>query len=137
MELADTSAWTTRFRNPAVRADFERRLLAGAIATCGIVRLELLWMAQDATEFAATRDELEGIEQLPIGPPEWERAVDVFHELARRGPLHHRQVKIPDLLVASAAESAGVGVCHYDRDFELIAQVTGQPVRAIATLGTL
>jgi predicted nucleic acid-binding protein len=42
-----------------------------------------------------------------------------------------------DLLVAAAAELAGVPVCHYDRHFEVIAEVTGQPVRAIAPLGTL
>jgi hypothetical protein len=28
-------------------------------------------------------------------------------------------------------------VCHYDADFDLIAEVTGQPVRAIAQLGSL
>jgi hypothetical protein len=42
-----------------------------------------------------------------------------------------------DLLIAAAAESAGVPVLHYDRHFELIAEVTGQPVRAIAPLGSL
>ena len=46
-------------------------------------------------------------------------------------------MKIPDLLIAAAAELAEVPVCHYDRDFELIADVTGQPVRAIAPLGSL
>jgi predicted nucleic acid-binding protein len=60
-----------------------------------------------------------------------------MHRLARRGPLHHRQLKIPDLLIAAAAESAGMPVLHYDRHFELIAEVTGQPVRALAPLGSL
>ena len=61
--------------------------------------------------------------------------MDVWHELAAAG--RQRQVKIPDLLVAAAAEGAGVGVCHYDADFDVIASVTGQPVRAIARLGSL
>jgi predicted nucleic acid-binding protein len=61
----------------------------------------------------------------------------VFEQLSRRGPLHHRQVALPDLLVAAAAELAGIPVSHYDRDFELIAEVTGQPMRAIAPLGSL
>lgn len=43
------------------------------------------------------------------------------HDLARRG--QHR-ISIPDLLIAAAAESAGLIVLHYDRDFELIAQVS-------------
>ena len=57
--------------------------------------------------------------------------------LTARGPLHHRQVKLPDLLIAAAAELAALPVLHYDRDFEAIADVTGQPVRAIAPLGSL
>ena len=65
----------------------------------------------------------------------WDRAVAVWRELVRRG--RHRQVKQSDLLVAAAAELAGVPTCHYDRHFEVIAEVTGQPVRAIAPLGTL
>jgi predicted nucleic acid-binding protein len=46
-------------------------------------------------------------------------------------------VKIGDLLVAAAAETARIGVCHYDADFDVIASVTGQPVRVIAPLGSL
>jgi predicted nucleic acid-binding protein len=67
----------------------------------------------------------------------WHRAIDVFQQLAARGPLHHRQVKLPDLLIAAAAESAKMPLAHYDADFDLIAGVTGQPVRAIAPLGSL
>lgn len=63
------------------------------------------------------------------------RAIDVWNELTRRG--QHRQVKQPDLLIAAAAELAGVGVCHYDPDFEAIAAVTRQPTRALAPLGSL
>jgi predicted nucleic acid-binding protein len=44
---------------------------------------------------------------------------------------------LPDLLIAAAAELAALPVLHYDRDFEAIADVTGQPVRAIAPLGSL
>jgi predicted nucleic acid-binding protein len=57
--------------------------------------------------------------------------------LAERGPLHHRQVPLPDLLVAAAAEHAELPILHYDRHFEVIAEVTGQPVRALAPLGSL
>jgi hypothetical protein len=34
--------------------------------------------------------------------------------------------KIPDLLIAAAAEALAVAVLHYDADFDLIASVTGQ-----------
>jgi predicted nucleic acid-binding protein len=72
-----------------------------------------------------------------LGPREWQRAEDVADELARRGPLHHRQVPMPDLVIAAAAERAEIPVLHYDRHVELIASITGRPVRAIGPLGSL
>ena len=50
----------------------------------------------------------------------------VFRELARRGPLHHRQVKIPDLLIAAVAARNGMTLVHYDADYEVISSVTWQ-----------
>jgi len=44
---------------------------------------------------------------------------------------------VPDLLIAATAELAGLELLHYDRHFELIAEITGQPVRALAPLGSL
>jgi predicted nucleic acid-binding protein len=137
VELADTSAWTNRHKNPAVLADFGSRLVAGQIATCAIVRLELLWSTRDGREFRGRRTRLTALTDIPIGSRVWERATDVFGLLADSGPLHHRRVALPDLLVAAAAELAGIPVCHYDGDFDVIAEITGQPVRAIAPLGSL
>jgi len=97
----------------------------------------LLRSARDASEFAAIQEELSALAEIPIGQREWQRAEDVFFGLAELGPLHHRGVKLPDLLVAAAAERAELPVLHYDRHFELIASITGQPVRAIAPLGSL
>lgn len=137
MELADTSAWSNRHRAGDVRADFDERVTRGVIATCEMVILELLWTARDHGDFLLARAQLEALPQIEIGERVWRRATDVFETLAADGPLHHRRVRIPDLLVAAAAELAGIPVCHYDADFELIGAVTGQPVRAIAPLGTL
>jgi predicted nucleic acid-binding protein len=135
IELADTSSWTNRLKDHNVAADFNGRVQRGEIATCEIVVLELLWSAHDPEHFSRRRRRLAALELVKIDSSVWRRATDVFEQLARRGPP--RQVAIPDLLVAAAAESAGMPVCHYDRDFELIAEVTGQPVRAIAPLGSL
>jgi predicted nucleic acid-binding protein len=99
--------------------------------------MELLWSARDHPDFLAIRAELQALPRLAIGRRVWRRATDVFEALAATGPLHHRQVRIPDLLIAAAAELAEIPVCHYDADFETIAAVTGQPLRAIATLGSL
>jgi predicted nucleic acid-binding protein len=55
-----------------------------------------------------------------------DRAVDVQLLLADTG--HHRGPSVPDLLVAATAEKAGLTVLAVDKDFDLIASITGQPV---------
>jgi predicted nucleic acid-binding protein len=135
VELADTSAWMNRYRDAAVRNDFDGRVLAGDVATSPPVLMEMLWSARDAREFGRIESSLAALPQLGAPPAAWELAVAVWRELLHRG--RHRQVNRTDLLVAAVAELAEVAVCHYDRHFDVIAEVTGQPVRAIAPLGTL
>jgi predicted nucleic acid-binding protein len=137
VELADTSAWTAKQRDVSVSEAFDRALIEGSIATCDVVRFEILNATRDKRSFVSARENLEALRDIPIGDRVWRRALDVFELFARQGPLHHRRVRWPDLLVAAAAERAEVPVLHYDRHFELIAELTGQPVRAIAPLGTL
>jgi predicted nucleic acid-binding protein len=135
VELADTSAWTNRHRDDHVRVDFDRRVMRGEIATCPPVVMELLWSARARADFEDTVTSMSALPQFEADRPAWDRAVAVWTELVRGG--RHRQARQPDLLVAAVAELAGVAVCHYDRHFDVIAEVTGQPVRAIAPLGTL
>lgn len=63
------------------------------------------------------------------------RAPEVQDELAAQS--RHRGAKIADLLVAAAAEAAGLMVLHDDHDFDVIAGVTGQPVEWIVDAGTV
>ena len=58
-----------------------------------------------------------------------DRAVAVQAALADRG--QHRAPSIPDLLNAAIAEFAQLTVLHVDQDYELIADVTGQPVERL------
>jgi predicted nucleic acid-binding protein len=46
-------------------------------------------------------------------------------------------VKHPDLLIAAAAEAAGIAVLHYDEDYERIAEITGRAHRWLAPEGSL
>jgi hypothetical protein len=55
-------------------------------------------------------------------------------QLAGRGK--HRCAGIRDLLVAAVAEEHRATILHYDRDFDHIAEVTGQPVRWVVPPGT-
>lgn len=57
------------------------------------------------------------------------RAVEVQSTLAERS--QHREPSIPDLLIAATAELAGLTVLPVDMDFELIAEVTGQPLERL------
>jgi predicted nucleic acid-binding protein len=135
LELADTSAWTNRHKDDPVANDFDARLVAGEIATCPIVVLELLWTTQKPSEFSELRDDLGALPQVEINGAVWERAIEVWQALVDAG--RHRQANHVDLIVAAAAELGAVGLCHYDSDFDAIAEITGQTVRAIAPIGSL
>jgi predicted nucleic acid-binding protein len=58
-----------------------------------------------------------------------DRAVEVLTLLADRG--QHCAPSIPDLIISAAAELAGLTVLHVDKDFEVIAEMTGQPVERL------
>ncbi len=62
------------------------------------------------------------------------RALQVQRLLASRS---QRGRKVPDLLVAAAAESLGLTVLHYDADFEKISSVTGQPHQWVVKAGSV
>jgi predicted nucleic acid-binding protein len=136
-ELADTSAWFASRRSPDVRRSFDELVRGGEIATCDAATFELLFTARNGPELSARRTELDLLPQCPIGPREWRRALDVYETLAHQGGVHHRRVKHPDLLIAAAAESAGMILLHYDADFDAIAAMTGQATRWIAPRGSL
>jgi hypothetical protein len=136
-DLADTSAWFASRRSDEVRVVFDRLVTNGAVATCDAVKFELLFTARNAAELTARRLELDLLPQCPIGSAEFRRALDVYEALAREGGMHHRRVEPPDLLIAAAAESAGVPVLHYDANFDAVAAITGQPTRWIAPRGSL
>lgn len=138
MKLADTSVWVwTRTIGGELRSDFDEDLIEGQVATCNMVRLELLYSTRNATEFAALRSELDALPNCPIGIDQWQRALEVYERLARQSGLHHRAVRHPDLLIAAAAENAGIPVLHYDEDYDRIAAITGQEVHWLAPRGTL
>jgi len=49
--------------------------------------------------------------------------------LAERG--HHRAPSIPDLLIAATAKTTRLTVLHVDKDFDLIAAITGQELHRL------
>lgn len=82
---------------------------------------------QAAREWASPPLALMPVEYLT--PAAEDRAVEVQMLLADRG--QHRAPAIPDLMVAATAELAGLTVLALDKDFDLIASITGQPVERL------
>jgi predicted nucleic acid-binding protein len=131
--LADKSALTRRETRPEVREIVEPLVLAGAIATCGIVDLELLFSATSPAVYTTLAATLRALPRIPMTEAIADRALAVQALLAERS--QHRAVPLPDLLVAACAESANLTVLHYDADFERIAALTGQPTQWVVPRG--
>lgn len=133
--LADKSALTRRDTRPQVRDVVEPLLVAGEIATCGIVELELLYSASSRAAYRSLSEALRGMPRVPIEEAGVRRALEVQAMLAERS--QHRAVPLPDLLVAASAELAGLAVLHYDADFERIAALTAQPTQWVVPRGSI
>lgn len=132
--LVDKSA-LARMTHEPVRRRLAPIIEAGEAATCSIVDLEVLYSARNHADHETIRARrLLAYERVPLTQATFDRAVEVQGALARRG--RHR-LPIPDLIVAAAAESAGLVVLHYDEHFERIAAVTGQPAEWVVERGTV
>ncbi len=119
--LADKSA-LARFRVPSVSRRLRPLMEDGLIATCAIVDLEVLYSSRNLSDYEDVLDERRSLDSAAITPEVMERAIELQHELARRG--QHR-MPIPDLVISAAAQTAGLVVLHYDSDFERIGAAGG------------
>ncbi len=129
--LIDKSALVRLAASPDA-AEWATRIERGLVRITTVTRLETGYSARSGQDLRA------GLQQPPLSsmPVEYltpaieDRAVEVLTLLADRG--QHRAPSIPDLIIAATAELAGLTVLHLDKDFEVIAQITGQPVERLA-----
>jgi predicted nucleic acid-binding protein len=131
--LVDTSV-LKRLRTPAVRARVEALAAAGELGRATICDLEVGYSARSAAEWDRLTAALDAFHRVETSSAHVRRAMQVQRLLAARS---HRGRKLPDLLVAAAAEQRGVAVLHYDSDFDLIARVTGQPCEWVVEPGRI
>jgi len=134
--LIDTSAAVRVLVEPAVRKAWHETIAAGVVAVCDPVELELLYSARSLADRLRKKElfgELFGWVSAPDNA--WTRAHQVQQLLTERG--QHRSAGVPDLLIAATAEAHDLTVLHYDRDFETVREVTGQPTHWIAPPGTI
>jgi len=120
--LLDTSV-LTRLRHAAIREAIESLAEQGQLARAGISDLEIGYSARNAEEWDRLAEALEAFALVETNEDHLRRARQVQRLLADR---HQRGRKVPDLLIAAAAEHRGLVVLHYDADFDRIAAVTGQ-----------
>ncbi|SDH86928.1 PIN domain nuclease [Nonomuraea jiangxiensis] len=124
--LIDKSA-LARMPHPTVHQALEPLMLDKQLAICEVTQLEVLFSARDPEGYERDLYHLrEDFRLLSTqGREVGARAVDVQAMLARKS--RHRAVGANDLLVAACAEVHGATILHYDRDFDIISEVTGQP----------
>ena len=131
--LVDKSA-LARLSYPAVSDRVGPLLLDGLVATCPIIDLEVLYSARSLTDYENILAERRAMTSYPFDERVTQRAIDVQHELARRG--QHR-LPLPDLLIAAVAEVNSLAVMHYDADYDRIAEVTRQAVEWVVPRGSI
>ena len=130
--LADTSAW----HRSRAKARFWAKLMAsGELAICVPVALELTYSSRGARDFTSLQDQLAGLPTLPLDQEASAAALATQAALVPRA--QHRGPRPMDLLIAAIALVQGAIVLHYDRHFDAIARVTGQPMEWLARRGSL
>jgi len=130
--LIDTSG-LFRILQDKPRQAWSDQLAAGIIATCPVVELEFLYSARSLA------DRLEKLRLLhalfgwvPMNERAWERAAEVQQLLTEAG--QHRSAGPIDLLIAATAERERLVVLCDDHDFEIVAALTGQPVKLVTDI---
>jgi predicted nucleic acid-binding protein len=131
--LVDTSV-LKRLAEPSVRDVVEPLAEAGRLARAAISDLEVGYSARNAREWDRLVGALDVFELVPTTSDHIGRARQVQRLLAAKS---QRGRKIPDLLIAAAAEGQRLTVLHYDQDFDQIAKVTGQPCEWVVPAGSI
>lgn len=131
--LADTSVYA-RLTKPPVSAAFALLAAEGRVALCAPVAFELGYSARSHDDYLTLADRLLAFPSVPATDADHRRALEVQALLSARG--QHRALSLVDALVAAIAEARGLTILHYDSDFELVAEVTGQEDEWIVERGT-
>jgi len=132
--LIDKSALVRLGDSPDAE-DWAARIERGVVRVTSVTWLEVGFSARSASSLreGRVRPPLSCMPVEYLTPAIEDRAVAVQALLADRG--QHRAASIPDLLIGATAELAGLTVLHFDKDFELIAEVTSQDVERLSVPG--
>jgi len=128
--LIDKSALVRLAESPDA-AEWAARIERGLVRITAVTRLETGYSARSGPQMRAgfQRPPLSSMPVEYLTPAIEDRAVELLTLLADRG--QHRAPSIPDLIIAATAELAGLTVLHLDKDFDLIAEITAQPMERL------
>ncbi len=129
--LVDTSV-LKRLGQPEVRAVIEPLAATGQLGRATICDLEVGFSARNLAEWDRLVGALDAFDTVETTESHVRRARQVQRLLAGRS---QRGRKIPDLLIAAAAEERDLAVIHYAADFDVIATVTGQRCQWVVPAG--
>lgn len=131
--LVDTSV-ISRLAEPGVRAVVDPLTESGQVGRAGITDLEVCFGSRNAREWDQDMADLSVFKLVETTAEHVQRARQVQRLLASRS---QRGRRVPDLLIAAAAEQDRLTLLHYDSDFDLIAKVTGQLCQWVVPAGTI
>lgn len=131
--VLDTSV-IKRLAHPSIRDVVEPLAAGGELARPSMCDLEVGYSARNADEWDQLIAALDAFDPVDTTAAHVRRALQVQRLLAQRS---QRGRKLPDLLIAAAAEELDLTVLHYDADFDLIAAVTGQRCTWVVPAGTV
>jgi predicted nucleic acid-binding protein len=128
--LVDKSA-LVRLARSRNADEWASRVQRGLLRMTTVTLLEVGYSARSGSDFrgALRKPPLASMPLEYLTPAIEDRAVEVLALLADQG--RHRAPSLPDLLVAATAELAGLTVLHVDKDFDVIAEITGQPTERL------
>ena len=128
--LIDKSALARLAASPDA-AEWAARIERGLVRITNVTRLEVGYSARSGPDLRTgfAHPPLASMPVEYLTPAIEDRAFEVLTLLADRG--QHRAPSIPDLILAATAELADLTVLHLDKDFDVIAAVTGQPVERL------
>jgi hypothetical protein len=112
-------------------AEWAARIERGLVRITTVTRLEVGYSARSGSDLRTgfAHPPLSSMPVEYMTPAVEDRAVEVLTLLADRG--QHRAPAVPDLIIAATAELASLTVLHLDKDFDVIADITGQSVERL------
>jgi predicted nucleic acid-binding protein len=128
--LIDKSALVRLAVSPDV-AEWAARIERGLVRITTVTRLETGYSAPSGPDLrtALRQPPMSSMPVEYLTPAIEDRAAEILTLLADRG--QHRAPSLPDLIIAATAELAGLTVLHLDKDFDLIAGITGQSMERL------